>query len=219
MHLVFIPLVFDVVVLQSAMTKWVFSEEETMPYRVLVVDDDATLRNILCDFLKTQDFEAFPAASAEEGLALLETNPVDAVISDENMPGISGSEFLAIVRQKYPDTIRIILTGHASLETAIRAINEGEIYRFFTKPCSVVDLAITVRRALQQKELLRESRKLLEITKKQSSLLDSVEDKYPGITKVKTGASGEVIMDEEKGVESFNAILKEIKTVLKEHKP
>ena len=190
-----------------------------MPYRILVVDDDTTLRDILCGFLKTQDFEAIPAASAEEGLALIEANNMDAVISDENMPGMSGSEFLAIVRQKYPDTIRIILTGHASLETAIRAINEGEIYRFFTKPCSVVDLAITVRRALQQKELLRESRKLLEITKKQSVLLDSVEDKYPGITKVKTGASGEVIMDEEEGVESFNSILREIKAVLKEHKP
>jgi len=201
------------------MTKSVFSEGETMPYRILVVDDDTTLRDILCEFLKTQDFEAIPAASAEEGLALIEANNMDAVISDENMPGMSGSEFLAIVRQKYPDTIRIILTGHASLETAIRAINEGEIYRFFTKPCSVVDLAITLRRALQQKELLRESRKLLEITKKQSVLLDSVEDKYPGITKVKTGASGEVIMDEEEGVESFNSILREIKTVLKEHKP
>ncbi len=189
-----------------------------MPYRVLVVDDDSTLRSILCDFLKTQDFVTFSADSADEGLRLLERDTVDAVISDENMPGMSGAEFLAVVRQKYPETIRIILTGHASLETAIRAINEGEIYRFFTKPCSVVDLAITVRRALQQQELLRESRKLLEITKKQSALIESVEEKYPGITKVKTGASGEVIMDGEMGEESFTAILEEIKTVLKAHK-
>jgi two-component system probable response regulator PhcQ len=73
---------------------------------------------------------------------------VDVVISDEKMPGMSGSEFLSLVRQEYPDTIRIILTGYGSLESAIRAINEGEIYRLFTKPCNVIDLAITIRLAL-----------------------------------------------------------------------
>lgn len=189
-----------------------------MPYCVMVVDDDSTLRNIVCDFLKTQDFKTLAAASADEGLALMEKDKVDAVISDESMPGMSGSEFLAIVRQNYPDTVRIILTGHASLEAAIRGINEGEIYRFFTKPCSVVDLAITVRRALQQRELLKQSRKLLEVTKKQSALIESVEKKYPGITKIKTGASGEVIMDEDLGSDSFTGILMEIKAVLRKHR-
>lgn len=189
-----------------------------MPYCVLVVDDDSTLRNIVCDFLQTQDFRTLSAASADEGLDLLDGNNVDAVISDESMPGMSGSEFLAIVRQKYPETVRIILTGHASLESAIRAINEGEIYRFFTKPCSVVDIAITVRRALEQRELLRQSRRLLQITKRQSALIESLEKKYPGITRIKTGASGEIIMYENVGSESFTAILKEIKAVLKKHK-
>jgi DNA-binding NtrC family response regulator len=189
-----------------------------MLYRILVVDDDSTLRSIICDFLQTQEFTTLSAASADEGLDLLDRNNVDAVISDESMPGMSGSEFLAVVRQKYPETVRIVLTGHASLETAIRAINEGEIYRFFTKPCSVVDLAITVRRALEQRELLRQSRKLLEITKRQSALIESLEKKYPGITRIKTGASGEIIIYEDAGSESFAAILKEIRAVLKKHR-
>jgi FixJ family two-component response regulator len=67
------------------------------------------------------------------------------------MPGMSGSEFLGIVRQNYPDTARIILTGHASLEAAIRAINEGAICRFLTKPCTELDLILAIDEALDQK--------------------------------------------------------------------
>lgn len=67
------------------------------------------------------------------------------------------------------------LTGHASLEVAIRAINEGQIYRFFTKPWNDVDLAITIRQALQQKDLIEESRRLLKIARHQSAILQELE--------------------------------------------
>jgi len=75
----------------------------------------------LKDALANEPYDILSAASAEEALPILDREQVDVVISDEKMPGMSGSEFLAIVRQEYPDTVRMILTGHASLESAIRA--------------------------------------------------------------------------------------------------
>ena len=71
----------------------------------------------------------------------------------------------------YPDTVRIMLTGHPTLPAALRAINEGRIYQFFTKPCNEIDLAIAMRHALIQKDLMAKSRELLEVTKRQSVLI------------------------------------------------
>jgi DNA-binding NtrC family response regulator len=134
-----------------------------------------------------------------DALELLASEPVDVVVSDERMPGMSGSEFLGLVRRKYPQTVRIILTGHASLEAAIRSINEGEIYRFFTKPCNIFDLAITIRHALQHLELVRENGRLLRTVKRQSAFIEQLERDYPGITLVKRGNKGEILLNEEVG--------------------
>ena len=134
-----------------------------MQYTVLIVDDEPDIRDMLTQALSREPYEVLCADSAEEALDIIAQEPVDVVLSDEKMPGMSGTEFLAIVREKYPDTIRIILTGHASLESAIRAINEGEVYRFFVKPCNMVDLSTTIRHAIQHQELLKENKRLIEI--------------------------------------------------------
>ena len=168
-----------------------------MQHIILVVDDEPPIRELLKDALSREPYDVLCAGSAEEALAVLEREPVDVIISDEKMPGMLGSEFLAVARQKYPNTIRMILTGHASLEAAIRAINEGQIYRFFTKPCNMVDLVVTVRQALQQRELLAENQRLLNIVQQQSLTLEQLEKRSPGITKVKRDAAGAVIIDDE----------------------
>lgn len=165
-----------------------------MNNNVLIVDDESTIRDILKDVFAREPYGILSAASAEEGLEVLAKEHVDVVISDEKMPGMLGSEFLSIVRQKYPDTIRIILTGYASLEAAIRAINEGEIYRFFTKPCNVFDLAVTVRQALQHKDLMKEAQEMLKVVKQQSAFIEEMEKQHPGITQVKRDADGAVIL-------------------------
>ncbi len=185
-----------------------------MKQKVLIVDDERAVTELLQDVLSTEPYELMSASSAEEALAMLEQEQIDVVISDEKMPGISGTEFLAIVRERYPDTIRMILTGHASLDTAIKAINQGEIYRFFTKPCNVFDLAITIRQALQQRALMREAKRLLEMAKEQNSILEELEAKYPGITRVNRSRQGEVLMAEPTGSEEEDLIL-EIKGLLK----
>ena len=166
-----------------------------MNHKVLIVDDETATRDVLKEAFSQEPYEVLIAGSADEALEIFSREPVDVVISDEKMPGMTGSEFLAVVRKKYPDTIRMILTGHADLQAAIRAINEGEIYRFFTKPCNMIDLAITVRQALQHKETVEESQRLQKVVKQQSDLLGDIEKEYPGITDVKRNKEGAIILE------------------------
>lgn len=168
-----------------------------MRHSVLIVDDEPIITDMLKNVLSREPYGIITAPSAEEALPILVRERVDVVISDEKMPGMPGSEFLSIVRQKYPDTIRMVLTGHGSLQSAIRAINEGKIYRFFTKPCNVFDLAITIRHALQQRDLMKESKRLLKMVKRQSALIEALEEQYHGITQVKRDVKGKIIIDDE----------------------
>ncbi len=130
------------------------------------------------------------------------------VVSDEMMPGMLGSDFLGVVCNKYPETIRIILTGHPNLDTALRSINKGHVYRFLIKPCSGMELCVTIKQAIQQRELLRKSLSLLQTVRRQSSILEQLEKQHPGITKVNRGHDGAInISDVE---EDLEALLKDM---------
>jgi len=177
---------------------------------VLFVDDETQLLDALKSALHKEPFEILTADSGFKGLEVLSRRRVDVVVSDEQMPGMSGSKFLGLVRQRYPHTIRIILTGQACLEAAIRAINEGEVYRFLTKPCNSVDLAITIRQALQMKDLALQSALLLSKARKQQKILDDLERENPGITEVKTDEVGAFLL-EEKEID-MERLLAEIRT-------
>ena len=143
-----------------------------MSHTVLLVDDEPHVLEGLTRVLRKEPYEILTANSAVEAAELLEDDDVDLIVSDEEMPGMSGTEFLARVARDYPDIVRIVLTGHPTLPAALRAINEGKVYQFFTKPCNEIDLAITMRRALEQKDLQAKSRELLEVTKRQSALIE-----------------------------------------------
>ena len=167
-----------------------------MPPRVLFVDDEPNVTAALKRTLRAQPFEVLTAASATEALQILATQQVDVVISDEQMPGMTGTEFLSLVCNRWPDTIRMMLTGHATLDAAVRAINLGEIYRFFTKPCNEQDLAITIRQALEHKRLMAERHHLRRLVDERFALLKQLERISPGITEVRRDAQGGVIIDD-----------------------
>ena len=187
-----------------------------MQHTILIVDDEPTITQILADALSREPYVILTAGSAEEALRLLARKQVDVVISDEKMPGMSGSEFLAVVRKKYPDTIRMILTGQGSLESAMHAINEGQIYRFFTKPCNVLDLAMTIRRAIQQNDLKKEIQRMLSMEKRQSAFIKTLEKQYPGITKVNRDSRGEIIIDDAIDNRRWDTLIEEISTAVKD---
>jgi len=163
--------------------------------KILLVDDEPNITAALSRSLGLYSWSIYTADSAREGLETLAHNDIDVVVSDEQMPEMAGSEFLAKVRENYPQTVRIILTGQAGLETAIRAINEGEVYRYFTKPCDAKELAAAIRQGLQQKKLVEKSRQLLNEYQKQTSVLEQLEENDPGITRLETDEDGAIFLD------------------------
>lgn len=141
-----------------------------MSATILIVDDEQAVLDGLARSLRRPEYAVLTATSPDAAGELLRTHTVDLVISDHLMPGTTGIEFLKLVRDRYPDTVRIMLTGHADMETAVKAINEGEIYRFLSKPCSAVELQVTVHLALEQLELARENRRLLAVIRTRPEL-------------------------------------------------
>jgi len=145
-----------------------------MTHTVLLIDDDPHILSGLQRVLHKEPYAILTAATAEEAAGILADQSVDLIVCDEEMPGMSGTEFLSHVAHQCPDTVRIVLTGHPSVPATLRAINEGKVYHFFTKPCNEIDLAIAIRHALTQKDFEEKSRELLEVTRRQSRLMDEV---------------------------------------------
>jgi two-component system probable response regulator PhcQ len=167
-----------------------------MPHRVLLVDDDENLLEAMKRMLRSQPYEILTADCAAKALNLLRTETIDAVISDQSMPGMSGVEFLSRVAKEHPATVRFMLTGQATLEVAVKAINEGAITRFFTKPWNSADLIATLRQSLEQKDLMDQARRLLDASKKQSAVIERLEKEVPGITQVKKDSQGRLVLDQ-----------------------
>lgn len=121
-------------------------------HTILIVDDEPKVFHALRRTLHREPYEVLFAEDAEEALALMGQHEVDVVISDENMPGMTGTAFLGRVRQQWPDTVRFMLTGNARLDVTLHAINEAGIQRFFTKPCDEADLIVAIRDAIRTRE-------------------------------------------------------------------
>jgi len=181
---------------------------------ILLVDDEPNVTEALRRALRREPYEILTAISGAAALELLERHAVDVVISDEQMPGMSGSVFLSAVRKQYPHTIRMILSGQASLEAAVRAINEGEVYRFFLKPCNPADLAFTVQQALAHKRLEEQSRRLLRKYQRQAATLARLEHNSPGILHLDTDEQGAVVVDESDAECDVNDLLRQIEQAI-----
>jgi two-component system, probable response regulator PhcQ len=142
---------------------------------VLIVDDEPNVLEGLRQALRKSPYEVVIASRPEEALGILIERKVDIVISDQLMPGMTGTELLGLVHDRQPDAVRIMLSGHADAETVIRTINEGEVYRFLTKPCDRAELLVTLHLACEKLELERENRRLLALIRSQPELLARLE--------------------------------------------
>jgi DNA-binding NtrC family response regulator len=129
--------------------------------QVLIVDDEENVRSALRRSLRKSGHTLLFAESAAAALALLEREPVDVVLSDHLMPGMTGLQLLRQVRQAKPYAGRIMLTGHADLETAMEAIRRGDIDRFLTKPWDDVELRVALDMAAEKAHAEGENRRLL----------------------------------------------------------
>jgi len=135
-----------------------------MSDKILFVDDEPAVLDGYKRILH-REFEVSTAVGGAQGLSIIENGgPYAVVVSDMRMPGMSGSQFLALARQIAPDTVRMLLTGHADLTGAIDAVNEGNIFRFLTKPCDKEALSKAVTAGLIQYRLVTAEKDLLENT-------------------------------------------------------
>lgn len=144
------------------------------PSALLFVDDEANILNALRRLFRPLGYKIFTADSGAEALALLEHEAVDLVISDMRMPQMDGAQLLEQVRAKWPDTLRILLTGYADVSSTIAAINRGEIYRYIAKPWEDNDIILVVRHALERKALEQEKRRLEQLTRSQNEELKAL---------------------------------------------
>ena len=116
---------------------------------LLLVDDELNVLAALKRLFRREGYRVLTANSAQEGLELLAMQPVQVIVSDQRMPGMNGVEFLSRVKDLYPRTVRIVLSGYAEIATVTDAINKGAIWRFFTKPWDDDLLREEVRRAFR----------------------------------------------------------------------
>jgi DNA-binding NtrC family response regulator len=116
---------------------------------LLVVDDETSILSAMSRVFRHEHYRVLVAQTAAEAFDLLARNTVQVIISDQRMATMSGTEFFARVRQLYPDTLRIILTGYTELEAVMDAVNRGAVYKFLTKPWEDDQLREHVREAFR----------------------------------------------------------------------
>jgi len=145
-----------------------------VPATVLFVDDEANILSSLKRLFRPLGYRIFTAEGGAAGLQVFEQNPIDLVISDMRMPEMNGAEFLEKIRAKWPDAVRILLTGYADVGSTIAAINKGEIYRYIAKPWDDNDIVLTVKHALERKNLELEKQRLEALTLKQNEALKDI---------------------------------------------
>ena len=148
------------------------SESSQNAPRVLILDDDdLIIRSLRGLFTLETDYEIYDFSEPEKALLEVERRPIDLVISDFLMPRMNGVEFLKKVRELQPDATRILLTGFADKENAIRAINEVGLYQYVEKPWDNDELRIVIRNGLERKQLVEKlQEKIGEINRAYSEL-------------------------------------------------
>ena len=125
---------------------------------VLLVDDEESILNSLRRLLRSQPYDVVLATSGAQALEIMATRPIDLVMSDARMPGMDGATLLAEVHRLYPATSRILLTGYADLTTIIKAINDGQIHRYISKPWNDEELQLVLQQTLEHQRLERLAR-------------------------------------------------------------
>lgn len=175
-------------------------------HTVLCVDDDINILNSLKRLLRKEDYILLTASCGAEALSIMEEARVDLVISDQRMPEISGIEFLSTVKDKYPDTIRIVLSGYTDIDTITESVNKGHIYKIILKPWNDQNLILEIRQALKQFDLIQTNKDLHKTIVEQNDELKVINENLEVIINERT----KDLEIQNKALELSRAILEEI---------
>ena len=173
-------------------------------HKLMLVDDERNVLRALERVLAAEDRDIESFDDPEAALRRARTTPFDLVISDYRMPGMDGVRLLREIKDAQPETMRMILSAHADLEVLLGAINEAEIFRFLGKPWQDYELRATVAQALSYHDVLVENRRLADQVRaqafrlrRQEAELARLEREHPGITRVRWGPDGSILVGEE----------------------
>jgi putative nucleotidyltransferase with HDIG domain len=155
-------------------------------HSVLFVDDEVNILKAIQRLLRHGSWNVLTASRPREALEIIEREPVQVVVSDQRMPEMSGVDFLAQVRERHPDLVRMMLTGYTEMTIAVEAINRGEIYRLITKPWNDEELKATLRQAFDHFDLKHEIRRLNQLTREQNLKLQDMNRNLEGKVRDRT---------------------------------
>jgi two-component system probable response regulator PhcQ len=155
------------------------------PVTLLIVDDEPAILKALQRIVRDEGYRVFTALDAEEALRLVASESVDVVLSDMDMPGMSGLDLMVRLRRNHASVVRLLLTGRGTLAAAVGAINDGEVYRFMTKPWDIDELREVLRQAATRAMKNRATAQANEQgTGDRTTRLGALEREHPGITAV-----------------------------------
>jgi DNA-binding NarL/FixJ family response regulator len=152
--------------------------------QVLLVDDEPEVISAIKEALFHEPYEIVGLGDPVEALRLLATRPFDVVVADEKMPNMGGAELLATVKRDYPAIVRIILTGHASVASAVQAINEGSVYRYLLKPFPASALGEIIRQGLSDQHASELRERIVDNAVRQHDALIDYAAAYPAASPV-----------------------------------
>ncbi len=153
---------------------------------LLIVDDEPNVISSLKRQLRKEDFTIFTAESGSEGIALVSDQDIGVVIADMMMPEMDGVTFLNIVKERKPDTVRLLLTGYASMENAVDAINQSRIFEYLTKPWKANRLITSLHRAFEHYNLTVENHRLQRLTCTQNDELKIINENLNHLVRERT---------------------------------
>lgn len=131
-----------------------------MERKLLLVDDEENILRSLVRLFRRDGYKIYTANSGKQGLEILAENDVGVILSDQRMPEMNGTEFLSRAKLTHPGSVRIVLSGYTDLSSITDAINDGDIYKFLTKPWEDDSLRENVQEAFRQYELVSENKRL-----------------------------------------------------------
>jgi type II secretory ATPase GspE/PulE/Tfp pilus assembly ATPase PilB-like protein/FixJ family two-component response regulator len=179
---------------QSASNKEVLDVDSTSQrqFTLLFVDDEENVLSSLKRIFMEENYIILTATSAAKALEIMEAKQVQLVITDHRMPVMTGAEMLKRIKETWPDTIRIMLTGYADVNSIMGAVKDGAVYKFITKPWNDEDLRLTVSLALQQYVLIKENRQLKVVARHQQATIT----KYAGLFDESRGMMADILIKE-----------------------
>ena len=137
-----------------------FQQSTEQEYNLLIIDDEVEITKSIVRQFRNK-YKVFSATSAKEGLAIMEKEHIQVILADQRMPEMTGADFFNIIKVKYPYALKLLLTGYSDIEAVIGAINEGQVFRYITKPWVPDELEEIIKEAFEKYELITNRRVLM----------------------------------------------------------